>query len=176
MDGKIARRPREQRFTKLHMRSSRMNTATAMCTRSSEAARAASATTGYPRSRNGTVRPANGGTTSSVAFAREQPSPWPGRMAESIFEDPIGSHHEEVLIAESADPIYKGYGFEYGSLEKAFNHATSAFGDHNLAARWLKAALPGLHANTRRILKQNWPQLLRRAHELNQTLRRARER
>jgi hypothetical protein len=90
-----------------------------------------------------------------------------GRMAESIFEDRSVPDYEELLIAESADPILS----EYGSLEEAFSHATSVFGDHNVAADWLKAALPGVHANTHRILKQNWLQLLRRAHELDQTLR-----
>ena len=94
-----------------------------------------------------------------------------GGMAESIFEDRSVPDYEELLIAESADPIFEEYGFEFGSLEEAFNHATSVFGDHHVAAGWLKAALPGVHANTHRILKQNWPQLLRRAHELDQTLR-----
>jgi hypothetical protein len=47
------------------------------------------------------------------------------------------------------------------------------FGDHHVAAAWLETALPGVHANTQRILKQNWPQLLRRTHELDQTLRRS---
>jgi hypothetical protein len=97
-----------------------------------------------------------------------------GRMAESIFEDRSVPDYEELLIAESADPIFREYGFEYGSLEEAFNHATSAFGDHNLAADWLKAALPGVHANTHRILKQNWARLLQRARELDQTLERPR--
>jgi hypothetical protein len=60
-----------------------------------------------------------------------------------------------------------------GSLEEAFNHATSVFGDHHRAACWLEAALPAVHANTHRILKQNWPQLLRRSRELDQTLRRS---
>jgi hypothetical protein len=96
-----------------------------------------------------------------------------GGMAESIFEDRSVPDYEELLIAESADPIFREYGFEFGSLEEAFNHATSVFGDHHSAARWLKAALPGIHANTHRILKQNWPQLLRRAHELDRTLRRS---
>jgi hypothetical protein len=94
-----------------------------------------------------------------------------GGMAESIFEDRSVPDYEELLIAESADPIFEEYGFEFGSLEEAFNHATSVFGDHHVAAGWLKAALPGVHANTHRILKQNWPQLLRRAYELDQTLR-----
>jgi hypothetical protein len=96
-----------------------------------------------------------------------------GGMAESIFDDRSVPDYEELLIAESADPIFKEYGFEYGSLEEASNHATSVFGDHHVAADWLKAALPGVHANTHRILKQNWPQLLRRADELDQTLRRS---
>ena len=173
MDGKDLRL-RQQPFTKLHMSSSRLSTAAAMCMRSSEAARAASATTGYPRSRNGTMQPASGGTTTSVAFAREQPSPWPGGMAESIFEDRPVPDYEELLIAESADPIFREYGFEYGSLEEAFNYATSVFGDHNLAGDWLKAALPGVHANTLRILKQSWPHLLQRARELDETLERSR--
>jgi hypothetical protein len=95
-----------------------------------------------------------------------------GGMAESIFEDRSVPDYEELLIAESADPIFREYGFEFGSLEEAFNHATSLFGDHHVAAGWLEAALPGVHANTHRILKQNWLQLLRRAHELDQTLRR----
>jgi hypothetical protein len=96
-----------------------------------------------------------------------------GGMAESIFEDRSVPDYEELLIAESADPVFREYGFEFGSLEEAFNHATSVFGDHHVAAGWLEAALPGIHANTHRILKQNWPQLLRRAHELDQTLRRS---
>ena len=96
-----------------------------------------------------------------------------GGMAESILEDRSVPDHEELLIAESADPIFREYGFEFGSLEEAFNHATSVFGDHHVAADWLKAALPGVHAKTHRILKQNWPQLLRRAYELDQTLRRS---
>ena len=81
--------------------------------------------------------------------------------------------YEALLISESADPIFREYGFEFGSLEEAFNHATSVFGDHHRAARWLEAALPGIHANTHRILKQNWLELLRRAHELDQTLKRS---
>jgi hypothetical protein len=96
-----------------------------------------------------------------------------GEMAEAIFEDRSVPDYEELLIAESADPVFREYGFEYGSLEEAFNHATSEFGDHHVAAAWLEAALPGVHANTHRILKQNWPQLLRRAHGLDQTLRRS---
>jgi hypothetical protein len=96
-----------------------------------------------------------------------------GGMAEAIFEARPVPDYEELLIVESADPIFREYGFEYGSLEEAFNHATAIFGDHHLAARWLKAALPGVYANTHRILKQNWPELLRRAHELDQTLRRS---
>jgi hypothetical protein len=94
-----------------------------------------------------------------------------GGMAEAIFDDRSVPDYEELLIAESADPVFSEYGFEYGSLEEAFKHATAVFGDHHLAARWLKAALPGVHANTHRILKQNWPELLRRAQELDQTLR-----
>ena len=39
--------------------------------------------------------------------------------------------YEPLLISESADPIFSEYGFEYGSLEEAFNHATSVFGDHH---------------------------------------------
>jgi hypothetical protein len=96
-----------------------------------------------------------------------------GRMAESIFEELPVPDYEELLIAESADPVFREYAFEFGSLEEAFNHATAIFGDHHLAARWIKAALPGVHANTHRILKQNWPELLRRAHQLDQTLRRS---
>jgi hypothetical protein len=65
-----------------------------------------------------------------------------GRMAESIFEDRSVPDYEELLIAESADPIFSEYRFEYGSLEEAFNHATSVFGDHHNAACWLQAALP----------------------------------
>ena len=94
-----------------------------------------------------------------------------GLMAESIFEDRSVPDSEELLIAESADPVFREYGFEYGSLEEAFNHATSVFGDHHVAADWLKAALPGVHAKTYRILEENWARLLRRAHELDQTLR-----
>jgi hypothetical protein len=93
-----------------------------------------------------------------------------GGMAEAISDGSVVPDYDELLTAESADPVFREYGFEYGSLEEAFNHATAVFGDHNLAADWLKAALPGVHANTHRILKQNWPQLLRRAHELDQTL------
>jgi hypothetical protein len=96
-----------------------------------------------------------------------------GGMAEAIIEDRSVPGYEELLIAESADPIFREYGFEFGSLEEAFNHATSVFGEHHVAADWLKAALPGVHANTHRLLKQKWPQLLRRAHELDQTLRRS---
>jgi hypothetical protein len=96
-----------------------------------------------------------------------------GGMAESMFEDRSVPDYDELLTAESADPVFSEYGFEYGSLEEAFNHATSVFGDHHKAACWLTAALPAVHANTQRILKQNWPQLLRRAHELDQTLRRS---
>ena len=94
-----------------------------------------------------------------------------GGMAEAISDGSVVPDYEPLLISESADPIFSEYGFEYGSLEEAFNHATSVFGDHHRAACWLEAALPAIHANTHRILKQNWPQLLRRAHELDQTLR-----
>jgi hypothetical protein len=96
-----------------------------------------------------------------------------GGMAEATFEDRSVPDYEELLIAESADPVFREYGFEYGSLEETFNHATSVFGNHHVAALWLKAALPGVHANTHRIIKQNWLELLRRAHELDQTLRRS---
>jgi hypothetical protein len=74
-----------------------------------------------------------------------------GGMAESILEDRSVPDHEELLIAESADPVFREYGFEYGSLEEAFNHATSVFGDHHVAVAWLEAALPGVHANTHRV-------------------------
>jgi hypothetical protein len=96
-----------------------------------------------------------------------------GGMAEAICDGSVVPDYEALLISESADPIFREYCFEYGSLEEAFNHATSVFGDHHSAARWLKAALPGVHANTHRILEQNWLELLRRAHELDQTLRRS---
>ena len=96
-----------------------------------------------------------------------------GGMAEAISDGRVVPDYEALLISESADPVFSEYGFEYGSLEEAFNHATSVFGDHHRAACWLEAALPAVHANTHRILKQNWPQLLRRAHELDQTLRRS---
>jgi hypothetical protein len=94
-----------------------------------------------------------------------------GGMAEAISDGRVVPDYEALLISESADPVFSEYGFEYGSLEEAFNHATSVFGDHHRAACWLEPALPAVHANTHRILKQNWPQLLRRAHELDQTLR-----
>jgi hypothetical protein len=96
-----------------------------------------------------------------------------GGMAEAISEGSVVPDYEALLISESADPIFSEYGFEYGSLEEAFKHATSVFGDHHRAACWLEAALPAVHANTHRILKQNWPQLLHRAHELDQTLKRS---
>lgn len=96
-----------------------------------------------------------------------------GLMAESIFEERSVPDYEELLIAESADPIFEEYRFEYGSLEEAFNHATGVFGDHHVAGDWLKAALPGVHANTHRILKENWPRLFSRACELDETLRRS---
>jgi hypothetical protein len=93
-----------------------------------------------------------------------------GWMAEAIYEERPIPGSEELLIAEGADPAFDEFGFEYGSLEEVFNHAAAVLSDHRIGADWLKAALPGVHANTRRILEQNWPQLLRRARELDQTL------
>jgi hypothetical protein len=65
-----------------------------------------------------------------------------GGMAEAISDTSVVPDYEPLLISESADPIFSEYGFEYGSLEEAFNHATSVFGDHHRASCWLEAALP----------------------------------
>jgi len=96
-----------------------------------------------------------------------------GGMAEAIFDGRDVPDFEELLIAESEDPALRTRGYEYGSLEEVFNHATSVFRDHRLAARWMTAALPGVHQKTHKILSENWSRLLRRAGELDQTLTRA---
>ena len=59
--------------------------------------------------------------------------------------------YEALLTRESADPVFDELQFEYGSLEEVFNHATSVFGDHRIAARW-----PAVHAKTHTILVENW--------------------
>jgi hypothetical protein len=96
-----------------------------------------------------------------------------GGMAEAMIDGRNVPDYEALLTNESADPVFSEFGFEYGSLEEVFNHATSVFGDHRLAARWMTAALPGVHAKTRTLLRTKWSALLARASELDQTLSRA---
>ena len=95
-----------------------------------------------------------------------------GEMAEAMFDGLPVPDYETLLTRESADPVFEEFAFEYGSLEEIFNHATSVFADHRVAARWMTAALPGVHEKTHVILNSNWSRLLRRAAELDQTLAR----
>jgi hypothetical protein len=127
-----------------------MNTAAAMYMRSFEAAKAAFAITGYRRRRNGTTPPASGGTTISDEYGKSR-----GRNGRGDGRvdprGPIGSRPRRATDRRVGGSHFREYGFEYGSLEEAFNHATSVFGDHHVAVAWLEAALPGVHANTHRV-------------------------
>lgn len=97
-----------------------------------------------------------------------------GGMAEALSGARPVPGYEELLLLEAEDPVFSDSRFTYAALEETFNHATYVFGNHNDAAAWLKAALPAVHANTRAILEENWPRLLQRARELDETLERPR--
>jgi hypothetical protein len=96
-----------------------------------------------------------------------------GGMAECIYDERLIPGYEELLIGEGADPTFDEFCFAYGSLEEVFNHAATVFSDNGRGADWLKTALPGVYANTRTILEENWSHVLRRARELDQTLQAA---
>jgi hypothetical protein len=93
-----------------------------------------------------------------------------GEIAEAMLDGLPVPDHEALLTQESADPAFEEFGFEYGSLEEVFNHTVSVFGDHKVAARWMKAALPAVRSKTLRVLQENWGRLLRRAAELDGSL------
>jgi hypothetical protein len=93
-----------------------------------------------------------------------------GPMGEAILEGREVPDYEALLTSEAADPVFSEFGFEYGALEEVFEHATAEFGCHHRAAEWLKAALPGVRAKTYAILMDDWPCVLRRARELDETL------
>jgi hypothetical protein len=95
-----------------------------------------------------------------------------GVMAEAMLEGLPVPDYEDLLTRESADPLFDKFEFEYGSLEEVFNHAVAVFGDHDVAARWLVAALPGIYSVTHEFLEQNWPDVLQRARKLDLSLKR----
>jgi hypothetical protein len=82
-----------------------------------------------------------------------------GVAAEHMLNGRDVPGHEELLAAEGTGT--------YGQLEEVYRQAVAAFdGDGDEACEWLQAALPGVRTRTLRLLKENWPGLVRRAHEL----------